>query len=70
MHDKCFQIKEIKRKFGERVEVVFLVTYDGIVVSAPLAEMAFQKMSDVEMSAILGYPVNTKTAVVCCACAK
>lgn len=47
----------MKRKSGERVEIIFLVTYNGIVVSASLAEMAFQKMSDIKMSAILGYPV-------------
>lgn len=47
----------MKRKAGERVEIIFLVTYNGIVVSASLAEMAFQKMSDIKMSAILGYPV-------------
>ncbi|XP_011420586.3 serine-rich adhesin for platelets [Magallana gigas] len=51
------KIKDIKRKSGERVEIIFLVTYNGIVVSASLAEMAFQKMSDIKMSAILGYPV-------------
>lgn len=39
------------------MEIVFRVTYNGIVVSASLAEMAFQKMSDIKMSAILGYPV-------------
>lgn len=39
------------------MEIIFLVTYNGIVVSASLAEMAFQKMSDIKMSAILGYPV-------------
>uniref|UniRef100_A0A8W8N1B1 Uncharacterized protein n=1 Tax=Magallana gigas TaxID=29159 RepID=A0A8W8N1B1_MAGGI len=51
------KIKDIKRKSGERVEIIFRVTYNGIVVSASLAEMAFQKMSDIKMSAILGYPV-------------
>lgn len=39
------------------MEIIFRVTYNGIVVSASLAEMAFQKMSDIKMSAILGYPV-------------
>eukprot|EP00105_Crassostrea_gigas_P006587 XP_011420586.1 PREDICTED: uncharacterized protein LOC105323245 [Crassostrea gigas] len=51
------KITDIKRKSGERVEIIFRVTYNGIVVSASLAEMAFQKMSDIKMSAILGYPV-------------
>ncbi|XP_022340295.2 uncharacterized protein LOC111134965 [Crassostrea virginica] len=51
------KIRDINRKDGERVEIIFLVTYDGMVVSASLAEITFQKMSDIKMSAILGYPV-------------
>ncbi|XP_061178424.1 serine-rich adhesin for platelets-like [Saccostrea echinata] len=51
------KIREINRKFEERVEIIFLVMYNGIVVHASLAELTFQKVSDVEMSAILGYPV-------------
>ncbi|XP_062613829.1 mucin-3B-like [Saccostrea cucullata] len=51
------KVREIDRKFGERVKIIFLVMYNGIVVHASLAELTFQKVSDVEMSAILGYPV-------------
>lgn len=47
------------------MEIIFLVTYDGMVVSASLAEITFQKMSDIKMSAILGYPVCKRYILRC-----
>lgn len=51
------QVTDIKRTDGTSVDVTFEVYKDGAVVPALEAEKTFQTLSDVQLSAAIGYPV-------------
>ena len=53
------QITDIKRTSGNSVDVTFEVYKDGSVIPATEAEDTYQNLSDIQISAAIGYPVST-----------
>ena len=57
-----FQVTNIDRLFEDptKVDVVFYVRKNGVPLSSKESLDVFSQLSDVEISAILGYPVSQK----------
>lgn len=68
MHTKIFQLQitDIKRTDGISVDVTFEVYKDGAVVPATDAENTYKTLSDLQLSAAIGYPVSMSLCFPCC----